>query len=133
MADPIQAVPTPGSGAHAHGGESHIASDPHHVHVVPMKILVGVFALLLVLTVLTVAVTMVDFGRTANVWLALGIAVAKAAAVALYFMHLRWDSPFNGLILISALFFVALFIGVVVLDAKEYYINYQPPITQSPQ
>jgi hypothetical protein len=43
-------------------------------------------------------------------------------------MHLRWDSPFNAIVLIAALFFVALFVGSVVLDSKEYRINYTPPI-----
>jgi cytochrome c oxidase subunit IV len=101
-----------------------------HVHVVPPWILLSVFAALLVLTFMTVAVTWVDFGRTANVWIALTIAAIKAALVALYFMHLRWDSPFNGLILCVSLFFVALFIGIVVLDSKEYNVNfYAPPPT----
>ena len=30
--------------------------------------------------------------------------------------------------LIGSLFFVALFIGSVVLDSKEYHMNYSPPI-----
>mgnify|MGYP006148388957 CR=1 FL=1 len=29
--------------------------------------------------------------------------------------------------IIAALFFVALFIGITVLDTKEYHPNYQPP------
>ena len=98
-----------------------------HVHVVPPWILLTVFAALLVLTFMTVAVTWVDFGRTANVWIALTIAAIKAALVALYFMHLRWDSPFNGVILIAALFFVALLIGIIVLDTSEYHVNFEVP------
>jgi cytochrome c oxidase subunit IV len=131
----MQTVPTPGSAAHAHGGESHVSAVPHehHVHVVPMSILLTVFAALLALTAITVAVTWVDFGRTANIWIALFIAVIKSALVALYFMHLRWDSPFNGLILVAAIFFVALLIGTTVLDSKEYRINYQAPSPTSPQ
>jgi cytochrome c oxidase subunit 4 len=98
-----------------------------HVHVVPPRILLSVFAVLLVLTFITVAVTWVDFGRTANVWIALTIAAVKSAFVALYFMHLRWDSPFNSVILIAALFFVALLIGIIVLDTSEYHINFEVP------
>ena len=98
-----------------------------HVHVVPPKILLSVFAALLFLTFLTVAVTWVDFGRTANVWIALTIAAIKSALVALYFMHLRWDSKFNSVILIAALFFVALLIGIIVLDTSEYHINFEVP------
>jgi cytochrome c oxidase subunit IV len=108
----------------------HVDEHEAHTHVVPRRLLLGVFAVLLFLTFITVAVTWVDFGRTANVWIALIIAGAKAALVALYFMHLRWDSPFNGVILVCSLFFVALFIGIVVLDTKEYNVNfYVPPPT----
>ncbi|HEX8520759.1 MAG TPA: cytochrome C oxidase subunit IV family protein [Tepidisphaeraceae bacterium] len=112
-------------GAHAHG-EGEV-----HVHLVPPWLLLGVFAALLFFTFVTVAVTYVDFGRTINVWIALGVAVAKAALVALFFMHLRWDSPFNGLVFIASLFFVALFIGIAVLDTKEYNVNFLPPTSTS--
>jgi cytochrome c oxidase subunit 4 len=95
-------------------------------HPVPLRILIGVFGALMVLTFLTVAATWIDIGMW-NIWLALLIAVIKGSLVALYFMHLRWDSPFNGIVLIASLFFVALFVGSVVLDAKEYKVNYTPP------
>ena len=95
-------------------------------HVVSPKLLLGVFAVLLVLTGLTVGVTEIDLGPF-NIWLALGVAVAKASLVALFFMHLRWDSLFNGIILIIALVFVAIFIGITVLDSREYQVNYAPP------
>ncbi len=107
--------------AHSHG-EGEI-----HVHVVKPWVLLLVFVALLFLTFLTVGVTWIDFGRTINIWVALGIAVAKGALVALFFMHLRWDSPFNGLVFVSALFFVALFIGLCVLDTKEAAVNYTLP------
>ncbi|MGE5612455.1 MAG: cytochrome C oxidase subunit IV family protein [Bacillota bacterium] len=105
------------------------AAAPHEhdaAHIVPPRVLLGVFATLLVLTVLTVAVTRVDLGAF-NIWLALGIAVTKAALVALYFMHLRYDSPFYGVILIGALLFVVVFIGAAILDSTNYNVNYQPP------
>ena len=114
--------------------ESPNLSDPHaasHVHVVSPLILLGVFGALLVLTVLTVLAIKVDLGQ-ANIWIALGIAVVKAALVAMYFMHLRWDSPFNGIILIASLVFVAIFIGIAILDSKEYQPNLQPPIRVTP-
>jgi cytochrome c oxidase subunit 4 len=97
-----------------------------HVHVVPPKVLLAVYGALLVLTLLTVGVTNFELGNW-NVWVALLVALAKAAVVALYFMHLRWDSPFNAICLIAALFFVCIFIGIAVLDSKEYKVNYNPP------
>src|SRR5690606_34185118 len=108
------------------------AADDHDAiaHPVPLRTLLGVFGALLVLTVLTVAVTGIQLGA-ANIWLALIIAAAKAALVALYFMHLRWDSPFNAIALVAALFFVALMMGIIILDSKEYAPNYDEPAAGS--
>ncbi len=98
-------------------------------HVVAPKILLTVFGALLMLTLLTVGVTYVDLGAL-NIWLALGIAVLKASLVALYFMHLRWDSPFHGMVLIVALFFVMLFLGISMLDTQQNLSRLEPnPIT----
>jgi cytochrome c oxidase subunit 4 len=98
---------------------------PHGVHAVPRRTLAGVYGLLILLTAITVAVSKVDLGP-ANIWAALLIAVIKGGLVAMYFMHLRWDSPFNGLILIVALFFVSLFIGLALLDSKTYEPQMKP-------
>src|SRR5882757_9814768 len=76
-----------------------------HVHPVSPKLLILVYIALLFFTFVTVAVTHFDFGRTINVWVALGVAVVKAALVALFYMHLFWDRPFNGLVFIASLFF----------------------------
>lgn len=94
-------------------------SAPAAVHVVPPRVLVAVWAALLVLTAVTVGVTYVDLGPF-NLWLALGIATCKAALVALYFMHLRYDHPFNAVVFVGALFFVMLFIALALLDTAEY-------------
>lgn len=106
---------------------SHHDQSGHHdahgdgfAHVLPVKLLVGVWALLMVLTVVTVAVTQVDLGRSGNLIIAMGIATVKAAAVGLYFMHLRWDKPFNALVFVSSLLFVSLFISIALLDKSEY-------------
>ncbi len=100
---------------HSTPGPSHAAVG----HIVPLSILVAVWAALLVLTVATVAATRVDLGA-ANLWLALGIATVKASLVALYFMHLRYDHPFNAVILIAALLFVMLFVGIATMDTGHY-------------
>jgi cytochrome c oxidase subunit IV len=100
-------------------------------HISPIGVLIGVFALLIFFTVLTVAVTYVDLGP-ANIWIALGVAVVKGALVGLYFMHLRYDSPFNGLILVTAFLFLAVFIGIALMDTGEYQSNIGPPATVRP-
>ena len=104
------------------------AEDGHEVHAVSPRILLGVYFMLLVLTVITYAVSRVNLGN-ANIWVALGVAVIKSSLVALYFMHLRWDSPFNAIALIAAFFFVALFIGLALLDSHTY----QPILKTTPQ
>jgi cytochrome c oxidase subunit 4 len=98
---------------------------PHGVHAVPRRILGGVYGLLILCTIITVAVSKVDLGP-ANIWAALLIAVIKGGLVVMYFMHLRWDSPFNGIVILAALFFVALFIGLALLDSKSYQPQLKP-------
>jgi cytochrome c oxidase subunit 4 len=78
-----------------------------------------------VLTWVTVAVTMVDLGSL-NLWIALGIATIKGSLVVLYFMHLRYDSPFNSIVFVTALIFLFLFLAITIMDT----IQYQPGIDQ---
>ena len=98
----------------------------HEHHVSPIWQLVSVLLLLLFLTFLTVAVTWIDLGGL-NIWIALAVAVVKAAFVGLYFMHLRYDAPFNGVILITSLIFVSLFIGFSLIDTGEYQNRFDQP------
>lgn len=92
-------------------------------HVVPLRLLITIFAALIALTFITVGVTFVDFGRDPNLIIAIAIAVVKASLVALYFMHLRWDSPFNSLVLVAAFVFVALIIIFALVDSYSYSPN----------
>ncbi len=89
-------------------------------HVAPFWVLLVVFIALLVLTALTVGITIFDFGYTMNLVLALSIATVKALLVVLFFMHLAYDKPFNILIFIASLVFIALFILVTLLDVAQY-------------
>jgi len=103
------------SSDHAHGSAG---------HVMPLPVLLAVFLALLVLTVLTVMATWVQLGA-ANLLIAMGIATLKAVLVALYFMHLRYDHPFNAIVLVTALVFVTLFISLTLYDTLQY----QPDVT----
>ena len=40
--------------------------------------------------------------------------------VALVFMHLRWDKPFNAFVLVGSIAFVGLFMMFALLDTREY-------------
>jgi cytochrome c oxidase subunit 4 len=49
--------------------------------------------------------------------------------VALYFMHLRYDKPFNAILFLTALVFVALFVSLTLLDTLQY----EPDLSNWPQ
>jgi cytochrome c oxidase subunit IV len=98
---------------------THSESSKTYAHAVPLPVLAAVFITLLMMTVATVAATWYNLGNW-NLIIALGIATFKASLVVLYFMHLRYDNPFNAIIFITALLFVALFIGITLLDTFQY-------------
>lgn len=105
----------------------------HHVHAVSPLVLVSVFIALMILTVITVAVTKVDFGYQANLIIALAIAVVKAFLVVAYFMHLRYDSLFYTAIVGVCMVFIGVFIITTMLDTREYAPNLVPePIVAAP-
>ncbi len=89
------------------------------IHIASMRLLVGVMIALMFGTWLTVSVTHFDFG-VLNIWIGLAIATVKAILVGLYFMHLRWDKPFNAFVFVSAFAFLALFIGFALMDTAHY-------------
>ena len=101
----------------------HAADDEHEAHglahVMPVRILVGVFLVLVFLTVVTVAATFFPTGSL-EIWISLGIATIKASLVAAYFMHLRYDNPLNAVLFAFGLLFVALFVGFLLLDTQQY-------------
>jgi cytochrome c oxidase subunit 4 len=70
---------------------------------------------LLVLTLITVGASYIDFGQ-GNVVIALAIATVKATLVALFFMHLAHDKPVNGLIAVAGFIFLGLFLLFDLID-----------------
>ena len=66
------------------------------VHIVPVRVYLTVFALLLALTALTTGAAFVDLGAFNNV-VALAIAACKATLVVLFFMHVRYSTRLIGL------------------------------------
>ncbi len=89
-------------------------------HLVPAKVYAAVLAALLLFTATTVAAAGMNFGSPAvNVVVALGIATLKASLVVLYFMHLRYDKPLNGVIFVAGLLCLAIFIGACFGDTDS--------------
>ncbi|HYU15239.1 MAG TPA: cytochrome C oxidase subunit IV family protein [Candidatus Acidoferrum sp.] len=110
---------THGAGAAHEGGHGH-GERGAMGHVVPLRVLVAVWATLMVLTVLTVLVTRKDFGGDLNLIMAMLIATIKASLVCLYFMHLRWDKVFHTVVFFSALFLAILFVSITLMDSTQY-------------
>jgi cytochrome c oxidase subunit 4 len=98
-----------------------MSSSEHHGvgHIVPVRILAATAIALLILTVITVIVASFDFGNL-NIWVALAIAVIKASLVVAFFMHLKYDRPFNTIVFVASISFVALFISFALTDTTEY-------------
>ena len=96
------------------------AHDHGLAHITPVKLLVGVFGALVVLTVFTVVVTAVDLGSQGNFVVAMIIATVKAGLVMAFFMHLVWDKKFNLTVFLSAFLFVLLFLSLALTDRNEY-------------
>ena len=83
------------------------------------KALAAVLVTLLLLTVVTVAVSYVDLGFF-NVPVALGVACLKVTLVLLFFMHLKYDKIFHTVIFVSAILAAALFVGFTMMDTGQY-------------
>jgi cytochrome c oxidase subunit IV len=98
---------------------THAPDHPTVGHVVPFRVLAGVWLTLMVFTVITVAVAGVDIGSF-NLGLAMLIATVKASLVVLYFMHMRYDRPMNAIVFVAALLFVAIFVSLALLDTHAY-------------
>ena len=110
------------------------AERPHTAdvgHIVPRRALAAVLAALLLLTLATVAATWVNFGSL-NIWVAMVIATVKASLVVLVFMHLAYDKPFNGVVLVTTLCVVTLFISLALLDVFRYRGNVDTFRAQNP-
>ncbi|QDU98101.1 cytochrome C oxidase subunit IV family protein [Lignipirellula cremea] len=84
-------------------------------HVVSVKTYLIVFAVLLVLLVLTVAAAQIEHG-VLNLTVAISIAVVKATLIALFFMHLRYNSAVIRLAAAAGFFWLAILLVITMSD-----------------
>jgi cytochrome c oxidase subunit 4 len=75
----------------------------------------AVFAALIFGTALTVAVAFINLGALNNV-LMLGIAMAKALLVILFFMHVRWSTRLTWVVVASGFFWLLILFGLTMSD-----------------
>lgn len=87
---------------------------PSH-HVTSISVYVGVFAFLLLMTWTTVEVSFIDLGPL-NTPAAIAIAVAKATAVVLYFMHVRQSTKMTKAVVLGAIFWLGVLFVLTLTD-----------------
>lgn len=112
-----------GHGAHAH-------------HVIDAKVYIATGMALLVLTLITVAVSYINLeshglGPFANIFVAMLVATIKATLVCSFFMGLFYDRRLNAVIFVSSLVFVAFFFLLTFSDVAmrgEVISNIGPTI-----
>jgi cytochrome c oxidase subunit 4 len=101
--------------------------EEQRVHAIPARRYYVVWIVLLVLTAITIVAGVIHLPGVWALVLALTIAVVKASLVALFFMHL-WDhGGANRLVLVTALFFLGLLLGITLLDNATRFPLTNPP------
>jgi cytochrome c oxidase subunit 4 len=83
----------------------------------------AIFWLLAVLTVVEIGVVFLPFGKLINGTLLTGLAVGKAALVAMYFMHLKFETRTLGLIALTPLAIATLLVFIIMPDA--FYVDHK--------
>ncbi len=89
------------------------------------KAYIRVWAILLVLTLITVTVSYFNFGDW-NVFVAMLVATVKGALVCLIFMHLKYDNRVNQVVFISAFLFLGIFI--LLTGSDEWFRPDEKPV-----
>lgn len=97
-------------------------------HVSPISLYITIFLALLVGTALTVVAAFVNLG-TFNFPVAMLIAVVKASLVVWFFMHMKWQSHLTKLTLATGLFFLAILLGMELIDYSSRAFTPMPPGT----
>jgi cytochrome c oxidase subunit 4 len=92
-----------------------MASEEHRQHVISIGIYVGIWAILMVLTAVTVFVSFIEL-HDWNIVLALTIATIKGTLVVLFFMHLFYSSKLTKVTVIASLFFLFLLLSLSMTD-----------------
>lgn len=103
----------------------HIPNQESRGHISPTRTYVYVGVTLLILTVITVLASYVNFGSLViNIIIALVIATIKASLVLLYFMHLKYE---NILIWSFGVFYpIILFILLLGLTSIDVFLRVIP-------
>jgi len=83
--------------------------------IVSIKTYAIIFISLVVLTVVTYRVALIDLG-VLNIVVALTIAATKATLVALFFMNVRWSPRLTQLVIAASLFWLFILLALTLAD-----------------
>ena len=101
----------------------------HTEHIVPARLYVVVWVILIVCTVLTAWIATVDLGKF-NTVVALTIATFKASIVVLIFMHVKYTSEkMTKAILMAAVFWLLLLLVLSLTDYSSRTQGWLEPLT----
>ena len=102
-----------------HVTSDHAVDIDHHV-----RVYITVFVALMVLTIITVAISYLHLPVAAAVSVALLVATVKGSLVACYFMHLISEKKLiYAVLLLTVVFFAALLALPVVTHGNGYWIH----------
>ena len=104
----------------AHG---HAAGEHKHVNYM------NIFWVLLVLTIVELGVVFLPFGKFTNGTILCALALAKAAVVAMYFMHLRFELRTLAMIAITPLIIATLLLFVLMPDA--FHVDHKSEVKKA--
>jgi cytochrome c oxidase subunit IV len=83
--------------------------------VVPRSTYYAIFAVLMVMTLITVWVSSIDLGAL-NTVVALGIAAFKATLVVLFFMHVKYSTRLTKLVAIGGVYWLGILLALTLSD-----------------
>ena len=106
------------SSEHAATGDHAVDIDKH------VRIYITVFVALMVLTIVTVAISRLHLSVPVAVTVALLVATIKGSLVACYFMHLISEKKLIlAILVLTAAFFIALMALPVVTHSNGYWVH----------
>jgi cytochrome c oxidase subunit 4 len=88
----------------------------HKEHIVKPPVYVAVAVALYILTVITVLAAWIDLGKILNTIIALSIASFKASLVALFFMHIKYESKLLWFMILIPIIILLILLALPILD-----------------
>ncbi len=89
--------------------------EDEYTHVVPASLYIGIWATLMVFTLITVLASFAELGPF-NIVIALLIATIKGTLVVLFFMHLRYSPKLTMAAVIAAIFWLFIMFSLTMTD-----------------